>query len=97
MNTSRKQKYATKSCVFNCLSLFIRCTSFSVNAQNEPLQLKYFGTAGWEISDGNITVSIDSSITRMKLGTGPGVSAEDTRKTVLCSDVLISDTLLIDN
>lgn len=68
-----------------------------MSAQNEPIQLKYFGTAGWEISDGKITVLVDPYITRMKLGTGPGVSAEDTRKTVLRSDVFVSDTLLIDS
>ena len=27
--------------------------------QNAPLQLKYLGAAGWEISDGNVVVLID--------------------------------------
>lgn len=97
MSTSRKLKYPTKSCISYCIFLFIFCTSLLVNAQNEPLQLKYFGTAGWEISDGSITVLIDPYITRMKLGTGPGVSAEDTRKTILRSDIFVSDTVLIDS
>lgn len=97
MNTSKILSYPTKSCIFNCIFLLVFFTLFSVNAQNEPLQLKYFGTAGWEITDGNITVLIDPYITRMKLGTGPGVSAEDTRKTVFRSDIFVSDTLLIDS
>lgn len=74
-------------------------TSLYISAQNDPIKLRYFGTAGWEISDGNITVLIDPYITRMKLdaGLGPGVSAEDKRKTVLRSDIFVSDTLLIDS
>jgi len=71
--------------------------SLSGSAQKEPIQLKYFGTAGWEITDGEITVLVDPYLTRLKLGTGPGVSAEDTRKTVLRSDIFVSDTLLIDS
>lgn len=69
----------------------------STTAQKDPVQLKYFGTAGWEISDGKITVLVDPYLTRMKLGTGPGVSPKDTRATILRSDVFVSDTLLIDS
>ncbi|NNE03980.1 MAG: MBL fold metallo-hydrolase [Eudoraea sp.] len=75
-------------------ALFI---SFMAIAQNDPIQLKYFGTAGWQITDGNITVLIDPYISRVKLGTGPGISPEDTRKTVARSDRFVSDTLLIDS
>ena len=71
--------------------------SLFANAQNEPIRLKYFGTAGWEISDGKLTVLVDPYISRVKLGTGPGVSAEDNRKTMLRSDPFVSDTLLIDS
>ena len=77
--------------------VFSLITSLSAAAQNDKLQLKYFGTAGWEISDGKITVLVDPYITRIKLGTGPGVSDLDTRNTVLSSDVFVSDTLLIDS
>ena len=77
--------------------VFSLITSLSATAQNDKLQLKYFGTAGWEISDGKITVLVDPYITRIKLGTGPGVSDLDTRNTVLSSDVFVSDTLLIDS
>ncbi len=92
MNTS-----ILKSTFISCFFLFAFLISFSTQGQNQPLKLKYFGTAGWEITDGNITVLVDPYLTRMKLGTGPGVSEKDTRKTVLRSDVFVSDTLLIDS
>ncbi|TMM52199.1 MBL fold metallo-hydrolase [Maribacter algarum] len=92
MNTSN-----LKSTFTSCFILFAFLNSFSTEAQNQPTKLKYFGTAGWEITDGNITVLVDPYLTRMKLGTGPGVSDKDTRKTVLRSDVFVSDTLLIDS
>ncbi len=97
MKTIRKHTHSIQTSIFSVLFLLIFFASQVASSQNEPLQLKYFGTAGWEISDGNITVLIDPYITRMKLGTGPGVSAEDTRKTVLRSDIFVSDTLLIDS
>lgn len=88
---------SSKYCLINLIFLFGICSSFLLKAQNESLQLKYFGTAGWEISDGNITVLVDPYLTRMKLGTGPGVSPKDSRETVLRSDIFVSDTLLIDS
>lgn len=97
MKTFRNHPHRIKTSIFGILFFFALFTSLSTRAQNQPLKLRYFGTAGWEISDGNITVLIDPYITRMKLGTGPGVSAEDTRKTVLRSDIFVSDTLLIDS
>ncbi len=35
-----------------------------------PLRLRYLGTAGWEISDGNVVVLIDPYISRLKYGGG---------------------------
>jgi L-ascorbate metabolism protein UlaG (beta-lactamase superfamily) len=87
----------SRSKFFDSFFLLAFLVSFSTLAQTEPIQLKYFGTAGWEITDGKITVLVDPYLTRIKLGTGLGVSAEDERKTVLRSDVFISDTLLIDS
>lgn len=77
--------------------LIVFLISFSVKAQDAPIQLKYFGAAGWEITDGKITVLVDPYITRLKLGTGPSVSDKDKRKTVMTSDIFVSDTLLIDS
>ncbi|MFK8161223.1 MAG: MBL fold metallo-hydrolase [Lewinella sp.] len=70
--------------------------SFGATAQTAPLNLKYLGTAGWEITDGTITVLIDPYISRVKLGTGPGVNPEDDRATVMRDDYFVSDTLQID-
>ncbi len=66
-------------------------------AQTAPITLKYLGTAGWEITDGKIRVLVDPYLSRVKLGTGPGVSAEDDRATVMRDDYYVSDTLLIDS
>ncbi|MGI9544347.1 MAG: MBL fold metallo-hydrolase [Cyclobacteriaceae bacterium] len=82
------------------LSLFfllVFLIPFATQAQNDPLKLKYLGTAGWKITDGNITVLVDPYISRVKLGTGPGVSAEDQRATVKRSDHFVSDTVGIDS
>lgn len=76
------------------ISLF---TAFTSGAQTDPIQLKYLGTAGWKITDGKITVLIDPYISRVKLGTGPGISPDDNRKTVLRSDYFESDTVGIDS
>jgi L-ascorbate metabolism protein UlaG (beta-lactamase superfamily) len=70
--------------------------SFVATAQSDPINLKYLGTAGWEITDGTITVLVDPYISRVKLGTGPGVNPEDDRETVMRDDYFVSDTLQID-
>ena len=69
---------------------------FSLNIHSQ-VELKYLGTAGWEISDDNITVLIDPYISRVKLGSGPSVNKLDKRKTVLRSDFFVSDSILIDS
>lgn len=69
----------------------------TANAQNEALKLTYLGTAGWKMNDGNITVLIDPYISRIKLGTGPGISPEDTRASVARNDYFVSDTVSIDS
>jgi L-ascorbate metabolism protein UlaG (beta-lactamase superfamily) len=79
------------------LFLFAGLISFEATAQSEPINLKYLGTAGWEITDGTIRVLVDPYITRLKLGTGPGVSPDDERETVMRDDYFVSDTLQIDS
>ncbi|MDX1479703.1 MAG: MBL fold metallo-hydrolase [Saprospiraceae bacterium] len=66
-------------------------------AQTGDLQLRYFGTAGWEISDGQVTVLIDPYLSRIKLGEGPGISTDDTRRGFTRDDHYEPDTLLIDS
>ena len=80
------------------LLLFTLLAPATAPAQTEdPLKLKYFGAAGWEITDGNIKVLVDPYLTRIKLGTGPSISPDDKRETVAREDVFVSDTLLIDS
>ena len=83
--------------LLKCILLLTYLIPFSTNAQTNPIKLKYFGTAGWEITDGKIKVLIDPYLSRVKLGTGPSVSPEDDRATVMREDVYVSDTLLIDS
>ncbi len=71
-------------------------TGFDLQAQESGLQLRYFGTAGWEITDGKVTVLVDPYISRLKLGTGPSTSSEDTRRSFARNDFFESDTALID-
>ncbi len=75
----------------------ILITSLILFAQEDEIKLKYLGTAGWQITDGTISVLIDPYISRLKLGTGPGISPDDTRKTVERSDYFVSDTVGIDS
>lgn len=79
------------------LFLFAVFMPFAATAQTEPINLKYLGTAGWDITDGTIRVLVDPYITRVKLGTGPGVNPADGRATVMRNDHFVSDTLLIDS
>ncbi len=66
-------------------------------AQEGEIKLRYFGTAGWEITDGTITVLVDPYISRLKLGEGPSTSKDDTRSVYHPSDVFQSDTVLINS
>jgi len=83
--------------VIYLLSIFILQLPIFTYAQTNSLKLKYLGTAGWEITDGDFTVLVDPYISRFKLGNGPSVSPEDTRATVLRSDIAVSDTVSIDS
>jgi L-ascorbate metabolism protein UlaG (beta-lactamase superfamily) len=83
--------------VFYLLLLLAFAMPGSITAQSDPIKLKYFGAAGWEITDGTIKVLVDPYLTRIKLGTGPSISPDDTRATVERDDIFVSDTLLIDS
>ncbi len=67
----------------------------TINAQSNPLNLKFLGTAGWELSNDSVTILVDPYISRIKLGTGPSISKEDNRKSYIRTDYYESDTLLI--
>jgi len=63
--------------------------------QSAPLQLKYLGAAGWEISDGSVVVLIDPYISRLRYGGGG--HPDDDRPSFARDDVAQSDTDLIDS
>ena len=86
---------------------------FFINGQNvysqnnsEGLNFKYFGCAGWEISENNTTILIDPYLSRLKLGetsikisansgSQPSTSSIDDRKAYKRTDIYESDTLVI--
>ena len=61
----------------------------------EPIEFKYFGAAGWEISDGNVVVLIDPYLSRLKYGGGG--HPDDDRPDYARDEVGPSDTALIDS
>ncbi|MDH3733400.1 MAG: MBL fold metallo-hydrolase [Gemmatimonadota bacterium] len=60
-----------------------------------PLELKYLGAAGWEITDGNVIVLIDPYVSRLKYGGGG--HPDDDRPDFARDDIARSDTDLIDS
>ncbi len=90
---SHKTALALISAVF-CFVLIGPQASAQESAQETGLKLRYLGTAGWEISDGNIVVLIDPYISRLKLD-GVG-HPDDDRPGFARTDVGQSDTGLID-
>ena len=77
--------------------VLILCTIFSRTGrtQNTVLDLKYFGCAGWQISNGNTTILVDPYLSRIKLGSGPSISEKDNRRRFSRTDYYESDTLTI--
>lgn len=77
---------------------FFGCSTPQNSTEDEtgrpPLELKYLGTAGWEISDGNVVVLIDPYISRLKYGGGG--HPDDDRPEFARNDIAQSDTVLID-
>ena len=70
-------------------------TEAQTTTPEAPLELTYFGAAGWEISDGTVVVLIDPYISRLKYGGGG--HPDDDRPAYARSDVPQSDTVLIDS
>ena len=61
------------------------------------VQLKYLGTAGWELSDGTTTILIDPYLSRLRMLTpNDGLLASDQRKLFTRDDIAESDTAVID-
>lgn len=89
--------------LFRCLAISSFCLLFlsfvpNTSAQEShetPLELIYLGAAGWQISDGNVTVLIDPWPSRLKY-TGRGGHPDDDRRDFARTDVAWSDTEVID-
>ncbi len=62
---------------------------------DEPLELTYFGTAGWRISDGQVVVLVDPYLSRLNYGEGG--HADDDRPHFSREDLAWSDTTLIES
>src|SRR5271163_3154004 len=69
----------------------------SLPAASPGVQLKYLGTAGWELSDGTSVVLIDPYLSRLRRVTpNDGLLPGDARKLFAADDVAESDTATID-
>ena len=90
--TLDRWKIVIQSLVMICCLFFIA----ELRSQDNGIDLKYLGTAGWEISDGTVTILVDPYISRLKLGKGPSTNKDDTRKSFANSDFFESDTATID-
>ena len=70
----------------------------SLSVASAGVQLKYLGTAGWELTDGASVVLIDPYLSRLKRSTpNDGILPGDTRKLFSADDIAVSDTATIDS
>lgn len=76
-----------------CFALWPSHASPQTVPDRTPLQLKYLGAAGWQITDGKVVVLVDTYISRIKYS-GPGDPA-DTRPNNRSTSVAPNDTALI--
>jgi L-ascorbate metabolism protein UlaG (beta-lactamase superfamily) len=79
-----------------CLGLMAFFATLPMAAQG-GLRLTYFGTAGWEITDGKTVVLVDPYFTRPKMRTpNDDVSPDDPRPMVTANSVVAPATEVID-
>lgn len=87
-------------CSKTMVLLVVASALSTASAQNREINLKPLGCAGWEITEGNLTILVDPYISRLKMaGASEEAGAEnesDQRKTYARSDVYESDTVMID-
>jgi L-ascorbate metabolism protein UlaG (beta-lactamase superfamily)/enamine deaminase RidA (YjgF/YER057c/UK114 family) len=67
----------------------------AATGMGSPTEFRYFGAAGWEMSDGNVTVLVDPYLSRHKYGGGG--HPDDDRPDYSRTDVVPPDTALIDS
>lgn len=83
------------------LTLIVTVTVLTLGAaqggDTPPVQLKYLGTAGWEITDGKTVVLIDPFLSRPRMVTpNDDTLPSDTRPLFTMDDIAQSDTAVID-
>jgi L-ascorbate metabolism protein UlaG (beta-lactamase superfamily) len=71
------------------------------NAKSSQIILKYLGAAGWEITDGTMTILVDPYLSRINGPAPPGAgsghpAAGDTRRTYTWSDIATPNIAAID-
>ena len=81
------------------ITLGVLSSPAAIQAQTDdsaahPLEMTYFGAAGWKITDGNVVVLIDPWPSRLKYGGGG--HPDDDRPDFARTDLAWSDTTLID-
>jgi L-ascorbate metabolism protein UlaG (beta-lactamase superfamily) len=91
LNEGKKASYYVQYFSFMCILLFSNLII------SQELKLKYLGTAGWEMKEGNVTILIDPYISRLKLGDGESTNIDDKRRSFSRKDYFESDSLLIDS
>lgn len=79
------------------LAVLVAAGAFAAARRAQPLQFKYFGAAGWEITDGKTVVLVDPYLTRAKYPT-PNDAADpaDTRPLVTGTSIVPTDTAVVD-
>jgi L-ascorbate metabolism protein UlaG (beta-lactamase superfamily)/enamine deaminase RidA (YjgF/YER057c/UK114 family) len=77
------------------IEMIVEVRDAQAEEQGAPIELKYLGTAGWEISDGKVVVLVDPYISRLKYGGGG--HPDDDRPAFARDDLAQSDTALIDS
>lgn len=80
--------------IIGLLALVMGFAASPLQAQESTLELKYLGTAGWEITDGNVVVLVDPWPSRHKYGGGG--HPDDDRPNYSRNDLAVSDTAVID-
>jgi L-ascorbate metabolism protein UlaG (beta-lactamase superfamily) len=85
--------------MIRAIFLVFVATAMSVGMMNQQasVRLKYLGTAGWEISDGRMTLLVDPYLSRLHMTTpNDDVLPGDTRRRFTPTDAAQSDTATID-
>ncbi|QDO93148.1 MBL fold metallo-hydrolase [Formosa sediminum] len=91
-----KNKNTQGNFIFKAALLLVFACGFVKISSAQELKMKYLGGAGWEMTEGDLTILVDPYLSRLKLGDSPANSKDDTRKSFYPKDVYVPDTVTID-